>query len=111
MTPPFGFAGSVDVTSVLVHFRTGQGHSSEWGRLKLNRPATPMLVTWNQSGGDIVDPLNNRTFDVDSFALLNPHVISSFQIMDVSKSEPHSLATIPGVKKVLTDSKQEKNST
>lgn len=103
---PFDFAGPVDGASVLIRFRTKSGEPSEWGRIQLNRPASPRLVTWDQSAGDIVDPLNNRTFDVEISLLPNHSATGSFQIVDVSRSEPPSLATIPGVKKILTDPEQ-----
>jgi len=102
---PFDFVGPVDGTSVLVRFRT-TGGSSEWGCLRLDRPASPVLVTWDQSAGDIVDPLNNRTFNADSSLLPNHRATNSFQIVDVSRSEPQPFATMPGVTKILTDPEQ-----
>lgn len=103
---PYDFAGPVDGASVLIRFRTKKSEPSEWGRLQLNSPASPTLVTWNQGTGDIVDPLKSRTLDAKSFLPLNYEATKAFQIVDVSMSEPHSLATIPGVKKTLRDSVQ-----
>jgi hypothetical protein len=102
---PYDFVGPLGGDSVLIHFRTRNGRAPEWGRLSLNKPASPALVTWTQTIGDIIDPLDGHIItatgpwmSAEEARLPNP-----YQVVDVQQNEAFTLATIPGVKKVLTD--------
>ena len=73
--------------------------------LQRHKPASPALVTWTQTTGDIIDPLDGhiiaaagRWISAEEAPLPNP-----YQVVDVQQSEAVTFTTIPGVKKALTD--------
>lgn len=103
---PYDFVGPLGGDSVLVHFHTKDGEPSEWGRLRLNQPRSPLLVTWIQSSRDIVDPSISRVVNDKKLLPSKEQSTNSYWIVDSSDNQPHLLATIPGVKKTLIDSEE-----
>jgi hypothetical protein len=101
---PYDFVGPLGGDSVLIHFRTRNGRTPEWGRLSLNKPASPALVTWTQTTGDIIDPLDGHIIAATGpWISADAPLPNPYQVVDVQRNEAFTFATIPGVKKALTD--------
>jgi hypothetical protein len=99
----YDFVETLENNAVLVRFHDDNGGRPLWGRLRLNRPASPTLTTWSQDSGEIIDPSTNRIYAANSASLALRGSTDLYEIVDGAAAEPHEIATIHGVKRVLAD--------
>lgn len=102
---PYDFIGSLQSDSVLIHFRKKNDQESGWASLRLNKPASPKLMTWTQGSGEIVDTLSGHSISVGNSRswMHGAQYSRPYQVVELGENEAYCLATIPGVKKTLTD--------